>query len=336
MSERDRALLAEPAARQVWDWLAERYEDRRLTPDTSPQLDLGIDSLAWLNLALDIRERTGIELTDEAIQGISSVRDLLRAVSQEAAAQDATPTVSLIEHPESMLSDEQQAWLKPRGLFHEVVGLVIFLIVHSFGRLLFRVEGHGMENIPDDTPYVLTPNHTSFLDAPIVASVLSYKHLRQVYWAGSNDIMFTSRLMRLISRASQTMPVAGDETGRSSLAFGALTLKRGRGMVWFPEGRLSDDGDLLPFRQGLGLLLEQYPVPVVPVYIQGTHEALPRHRSIPRLRRVTVYFGPPQNPHTLEQQGQGTRPAARMMHTLRERVAELGEQAEGAVVAQKR
>src|SRR5207247_9607290 len=45
MSDEDRALLEDPAAKQVWDWLASRYPDRRLTPDTSLQFDLGADSL---------------------------------------------------------------------------------------------------------------------------------------------------------------------------------------------------------------------------------------------------------------------------------------------------
>jgi long-chain acyl-CoA synthetase len=45
MSEEDRALLENQAAKKVWDWLADHYPDQHLTPDTSPQLDLGIDSI---------------------------------------------------------------------------------------------------------------------------------------------------------------------------------------------------------------------------------------------------------------------------------------------------
>ena len=49
ISSEDRALLDEPVAQRTWDWLAGRYSRRRLTPDTSLQLDLGIDSMDWLN-----------------------------------------------------------------------------------------------------------------------------------------------------------------------------------------------------------------------------------------------------------------------------------------------
>src|SRR5204863_1966966 len=66
MAPDDRILLDDPAGKKTWDWLAEHFSDYRLTPDTSLQLDLGIDSLEWLDLTLEIRERSGVELSEEA------------------------------------------------------------------------------------------------------------------------------------------------------------------------------------------------------------------------------------------------------------------------------
>src|SRR5205807_3958756 len=110
MSDEDRALLEDEAAKQVWDWLAARYPDRRLTPDTSPQLDLGVDSMEWLNLTLEIRQRAGVELNDEAIGRIETVRDLLREVAGQGGAGEAAQPPPL-EQPEEALSDEQKRWL---------------------------------------------------------------------------------------------------------------------------------------------------------------------------------------------------------------------------------
>src|SRR5205807_8286847 len=78
MSGEDRALLEDWVAQSDWELLAKRYRDKRLTPDTSPQVDLGIDSLEWLNLALEIGDSTGVELKDETLSRIESVRGLLR------------------------------------------------------------------------------------------------------------------------------------------------------------------------------------------------------------------------------------------------------------------
>ena len=64
----------------AWDWLTERFPDTKLTLDKSPQLDLNVDSLEWINLTLEIRERLGVELNEEAIARIDTVRDLLNEV----------------------------------------------------------------------------------------------------------------------------------------------------------------------------------------------------------------------------------------------------------------
>lgn len=329
MSEQDQALLAHAAAREVWDWLASRYPDRRLTPDTSPQLDLGLDSLSWLNLTLDIRQRTGVELSDEAIKRITTVRDLLHEVNTAAESGDTSSALTTaLEHPEEVLTAEEQQWLNPPGAALNVLGVMVFLVLRIVMRLLFKLRVRGLENLPDNTPFVLTPNHTSYMDAITIAASLSYAQMRQTYWAGSVDVMFQHPIMRLISRLSQTMPIAGDEVGtkRSSLAFAAITLKRKKNLVWFPEGRISTTGELLPFRQGLGMVLEHHPAAVVPVLIRGTYEALPPERAIPRPHPISITFGKAYRPHELVQQGTGDAAAARMMNALHDQVVELRKQ----------
>ena len=77
-SGKDRALLEDDAAWEVWELLARCYPDRGLTPNTSPQLDLGVVSMEWVNLTMEIGERAGVELDEEAIARVESVRDLLR------------------------------------------------------------------------------------------------------------------------------------------------------------------------------------------------------------------------------------------------------------------
>lgn len=140
----------------------------------------------------------------------------------------------------------------------------------------------------------------------------------------------------MISRLSQTVPIDSDRTVASSLAFSAAVLKRGYTLVWFPEGMRSASGQLQPFKPGIGLLLEHYRVPVVPVFIHGTYQALPMGKFWPRFSQITITFGQPLNPDTLEQQGQGEHPYERIAQALHERVAELGRQVEAEKMGQKR
>ena len=113
MSREDRALLEDPTALGVWKLLAERYPDRRVAPETSTQLDLNIDSLGWVNLTLEIGEKTGVELDEEAIERIDTVRDLLREVASGASG--TLHHVSPFERPEELLDDRQKRWLEPLG-----------------------------------------------------------------------------------------------------------------------------------------------------------------------------------------------------------------------------
>src|SRR5207249_1775441 len=104
MSGEDRALLEDSAAQSVWELLAKRYTGKRLTPDTSPQFDLGIDSLGWLNLTLEIAESSGVELAEEAIARIETVRDLLREVTESGEGKSADP----LENPHEVLDEKQK------------------------------------------------------------------------------------------------------------------------------------------------------------------------------------------------------------------------------------
>ena len=325
MSEEERALLENPAAKKVWDLLANRYPDRRLTPEASPQLDLDIDSLGWVNLTLEIGERTGVELDEGAIERIDTVRDLLREVAEGTEAGGAARRTSPLERPEEVLSDRQKRWLKPLGPATSAVARSMFALNRALMRGAFRLRVKGLENLPDEGPFVIAPNHVSYLDSFAVAGALDYRVLRRTYWAGWTGAAFGNPLTRLVSRLAQVVPVDPDRAGLSSLAFGAAVLERGKNLVWFPEGERSPTGRLQPFKPGVGMLLNSYRVPVVPVSIRGTYEAMPRGKFLRRLEQVTIIFGEPLDPRDLEQQGQGDQPQDSIARALRDRVAELGE-----------
>ena len=320
MSEEDRALLQDPAARGVWALLSDRFPDRRLAPETSPQLDLGIDSLGWINLSLEIGERTGVELREEAIGRIGTVRDLLREVASGAGR--TTHRDSPLERPEEALDGRQLRWLSPLGRTASVVARGMFLLNRAIMRGLFRLRSEGLENLPDGGQFIIAPNHVSYLDAFVVAAALPQDVLRRTYWAGWTGAAFGNPLSRLVSRLAQVIPVDPERAGLSSLAFGAAVLARGQNLVWFAEGERSRTGSLQPFKPGVGMLLDHYPVPVAPVFIRGTYEAMPRGQFLRRLEKVTVTFGEPFDPRDLEGDA-GTR--EQVVEALHGRVLELGQ-----------
>jgi long-chain acyl-CoA synthetase len=173
-----------------------------------------------------------------------------------------------------------------RPLFYALFGLV--------SRLLFPVKVYGLENLPPP-PYIIAPNHQSFLDFPSLAYALGplgrdlYALANKAYYDNppARFCMFTAANVVRIDRENDFFP---------ALKSAALLLKLGRPVVIFPEGTRSKDGTLLPFKVGVGTLAVEANVPLVPVYIKGTHKVMPRGAFLFRRGKISVIIGKPVYP----------------------------------------
>ena len=321
MSGEDRALLEDSAAQSVWEMLAKRYRGKRLTPDTSPQFDLGIDSLEWLNLTLEIAESSGVELTDEAIARTETVRDLLHEVTEGSEGESADP----LEKPGEVLDEKQKQWLEPLGPVAATTARFLYAVNRVLIRVIFRLRVEGLEHLPEDEQWVLTPNHASYLDPFAIAALLNWNQLRKTYWAGWTGIVLANPVMRLLSRLGKILPVEPMRAARSSLAFGATILKNKKNLVWFPEGGLSANGELQDFKPGIGMLLEHFPVRVIPVFVHGTHQALPPGKFFPKPNAICVVFGKALDAQQVKREGGGEKPHEQIASALHDRVAKLAQ-----------
>lgn len=326
MAPEHRQLLEDPTARKVWDILCERFTDVRLAPDSSVQLDLGIDSMEWLNITLEIRQRTGADLDQEAIAKVQTVADLLQQAVEVGQSKTAPEAISeLLKHPEERLTPEERAWLEPReGALWAFGELLLILNRRAMMGRYHHIRVQGVERIPRKGPILFTPNHRSLLDPPAIGAALPPEIMDRTYWAGWTGIMFRDPLMRLVSRAVRVVPVANIGGTISSLAFGMTVLRRGNNLAWFPEGSRSREGKLLRFQPGIGLLLTAQPVPVVPVWVQDSDGRLPDNIGTLQRRTIDVIFGEPVDPQQLLAEGEGEKPEDRIISALYRRLAALG------------
>jgi len=328
MVPEDRQLLEDPIASRVWSWLTGRFPAVRLTPDTNLSLELGLDSLEWMTITLELREKLGIELHEENLAHVVVVRDLLReaAEAEEAAGPSVDPVEQLV-NPETLLDQEQRRWLTGRGLFLQGIGAVLFFLDRLLMRSLLGLEVHGVEHVPSQGSWVMTPNHVSLLDAPSIIAALEPPYLHRTYWGGWTGIMFRNSVMRFVSRATLVLPIDQSSRPLANLALGVAVLARGHNLVWFPEGDRSRDGKIQPFQPGIGLILSACPVPVVPVLIEGTFEVLPRGAWWPRRGRIRIFFGEAVHPDELAGGSKGPDRYRRIAQSLHDRVVALGNPA---------
>jgi len=295
MAPEDQQLLSDPGAEQTWKYLAERFHDLRLTPDSSLAEELGIDSLSWVDLTLALQDRAGIDLDDSAIERVETVRDLLQEAAGASEAKEGRGELKKqLKEPESLLDDEQMQDLEPPGPVRRILGRIVLGPARLVGRLLLRVEIQGQ--FPDDGPYLIAPRHLSFVDPLALLPALSRKQLESLYWAGLEAYLFSNRLTRAFSRTARILPIDPGSAPRRSLAIAAACLERGHSLIWFPEGERSPDGKLQRLRPGIGLVLAAQRVPVIPVWIDGTREVMPPGQRFPRPGKVRLIIGDPISP----------------------------------------
>lgn len=141
---------------------------------------------------------------------------------------------------------------------------VAWLLIHS----IYRLEQKGIEHIPHDGPAVLICNHVSFVD-PLVISAASRRPIRFVM----DHRIFRLPLISLIFRHMRAIPIAPAREDpvmlEAAFAEVARALAEGELVGIFPEGRITDTGELYPFRPGIQRIVGQTPVPVIPLALRG-------------------------------------------------------------------
>jgi 1-acyl-sn-glycerol-3-phosphate acyltransferase len=139
-----------------------------------------------------------------------------------------------------------------------------WLLIHS----VYRLEKSGLEHIPERGAALLVCNHVSFVDAIVIMAACR----RPIRFVMDHRI-FRTPVLSFIFRTGGAIPIASrkedPEMMERAFAAVAAALRAGELVGIFPEGRLTDSGELQPFRPGLRRIVEETPVPVVPMALRG-------------------------------------------------------------------
>lgn len=158
-------------------------------------------------------------------------------------------------------------------------------LAYVVGRVVWGVRVEGRENVPRSGPLLVTSNHVSYLDPPVVAGVIP----REIGFVAKREL-FTVPVLGSLIRTLNAMPLDRSRLSVEELDRYGAFLKDGKALLYFPEGTRSRTGRLGKAKIGVGVLLARHPVTVVPVYVTGTDTLF---RSMLRRGRLRVVFGRP-------------------------------------------
>jgi 1-acyl-sn-glycerol-3-phosphate acyltransferase len=197
-----------------------------------------------------------------------------------------------------------------------------YLTVYHFTRLIakvcFRFRCIHPERVIQEGPVILAMNHQSYLDPPLAG--IGCK--RAIYFLARKTLFDQPFLGWLLPKLN-VIPV--DQEGNDLAALKALirTLRQNHGVLVFPEGSRSPDGNLQPAEPGIGFVIAKTLAPVVPMRIFGAHTALPRSSSRLRFCPITIVVGEPLRFTDADRQGPNREVYRRLSQQVMDAIARL-------------
>ncbi|NMB57511.1 AMP-binding protein [Candidatus Beckwithbacteria bacterium] len=251
--------------------------------------DLGFDSLKILELGASIEEKLKAEIDDGLINSQTQVKDLRKLINKAFKQNLKNPKLS-----RSMFSP---FFIPFRLILPEIWYTILSILIP-------RINVIGWENLDEiNSQVIIASNHTSHLDVLLLSKILPYK-IRAKMGSGAaadyffrNDSLTAKIVSWLMTYLLGAYPVAREDkihyfTVKHSMEFTAEIVDRGWNILLFPEGTRTETGKMNKFKNGVGAIVKETNLPILPIKIEGLYEVLPKGARFPRKKgQIMIKFG---------------------------------------------
>ena len=285
-------LIPASSGDRIVDLLSDlaKMEVHRIKPDSNLVSDLGLDSIARVELAMILEEEFNVEIDESAITPqttVSKLREIIAAQKKEFLYYDFP----------------QWAVSLPVRIFRIFLHAFVFRIPSLFSWTTVK----GRKNLKEiKTPVIFISNHVSHYDTIYVVRALPWC-LRKLAIAAAADVIYEIKpecswkeklLIRFRSFGASllmnTFPFSRDVHVKKSFEYMGQLIDHGWNIFLFPEGKLTTTGEMDHFKSGIGLLAQAMQVPVVPVKLDGLYSIVGYQHWIPRrFGHVRITFSKP-------------------------------------------
>jgi long-chain acyl-CoA synthetase len=309
--------VAQAAAKGEDSWLFELLADlarkprESVGPKTRLAADLGFDSLLVAELAVAL-EKAGVAPPGEGkLASLETASDLARALDADRGAllrrpSPPIPTPGDGSHIAQALDGEKE--IQVPGSVAAAGRAAIGFFQRALYGGLFDIEVSGRGHVPSGAPFLVAANHSSHLDVGLVKTALGDEGEKLASLA-ARDYFFDNPWKRAwFGNFTNLVPIQRRGSLKESLQTAARTLEYGYHLLLFPEGTRSPDGVLQEFKPAIAYLALAAGVDILPVYLEGTYQAMPKGAFLPDPRKrkeLRVRIGPPLRIAELRELTQG-------------------------------
>jgi long-chain acyl-CoA synthetase len=257
----------------------------RMSPaDFRPQMSLGkdlqLDSLGRVELLSAIESELDISLDEAQVAASTTLSDLQVLLSKKSAA---------------ARNAEYPRWPLKKG------AVISRHLLHSLGmvpavKLFTRLSVRGKENLAGiKGPFLLAANHQSHIDTLALFAALPSSIRRKTTSAAGADYWFGQGLFRefIAQFVFNAFAFSRTDAILSSLNHCANLVEQGWNIVLYPEGTRAQNGEIAPFKSGIGFMALEFGIPVIPVYISGTFDMMPKGKTLPKPGKAAICIGKP-------------------------------------------
>ncbi|MCS6913324.1 MAG: AMP-binding protein [Myxococcales bacterium] len=260
----------------------------RISPETRVE-ELGLDSLTHAELVVAL-EAAGIAIPDGSdLTSLSTVAQLaaqIRAWGFSDKKPGRKPPSDLRAVPKEADSLEIPELLRRLG--NEGLNFAQRMLYER----IFRTRVTGRAYLPRASRFIVAANHASHLDMGLVKHALGDWGPQLVALA-AKDYFFDDPLRRAyFENFTNLIPMDRHGPIRESLRLAEEAIRRGYILLIFPEGTRSEDGIMRPFKPSIGYLALHHQIDVLPMYLEGTHDAMPKGHILPTRRDIAAHIGP--------------------------------------------
>ena len=306
----ERATLAatqnttQPMGSDGWlfDLLAELAQKPRgtVTAQTRLAADLGFDSLLVAELTAAL-EKAGVKAPPESqYAALTTAGELARALAAPSDGPPGAEALAALDEPEGEIPVPQPVAAAGRAA-------IAFFQKALYGRV-FEIDVTGQGHVPQHAPFLVAANHASHLDVGLVKIALGDEGKKLASLA-ARDYFFDNPWKRAwFGNFTNLVPIERKGGLKESLQTAVRTLSLGYHLLIFPEGTRSPDGELQEFKPAIAYLSFAAGVDILPIYLEGTHQAMPKGSFAPdprRQRKLVVRIGPALRHQALKAATQG-------------------------------